>query len=153
MDISENPNHYFIDTYKSKYICTDCRKSFKRKLLSDITADKDIEEKAPKCPDCGKSTHWIGPKFRAPKVDNIKAWDSIRVLSDIGLLSVFWGATNYVDIPQSKKALDEFLKNVKEKYECNIRRWTSVEYSPENKNQIKYFSEAIRKIDIHLKTS
>ena len=153
MDMTDNPNYYFIERpYKSKYICTDCRKSFKRKLLSDITTDKDIEEKAPKCPDCGKPTNWIGLKFRAPKTDNIKAWNSIKALHDIGLLNFIGWANNYVDIPETKKSLNDFLKDLKGNYERNIKRWATIEYSPDNKNQIKYFSKAIKKIDKHLQT-
>ena len=153
MDMRDNPNYYFIERpYKSKYICTDCRKSFKRKLLSDITTDKDVEEKAPKCPDCGKPTSWIGPKFRAPKTDNIKAWNSIKALHDIGLLNFIGWANNYVDIPETKKSLDDFLNDLKVSYEYNIKRWTTTEYSSDNKNHIKYFSDAIKKIDKHLQT-
>jgi DNA-directed RNA polymerase subunit RPC12/RpoP len=153
MDMTDNPNYYFIERpYKSKYICTDCRKSFKRKLLADITTDKDIEEKEPKCPDCGKLTSWIGPKFRPPKTDNVKAWNSIKALHDIGLLNFIGWANNYVDIPETKKSLNDFLNDLKENYEWNIKRWTTTEYSPDNKNQIKYFSEAIKKIDKHLQT-
>lgn len=153
MNMTDNPNYYFIESsYKSKYICTDCRKSFKRKILSDISTDKVIEEKELKCPDCGKPTSWIGPKFRAPKTGNIKAWNSIKILHDIGLLNFIGWAMNYVDIPVTKKSLNDFLNDLKENYEWNIKRWTTIEYSPDNKNQIKYFSEAIKKIDKHLQT-
>jgi len=153
MDMKDNPNYYFVERpYKSKYICTDCRKSFKRKLLSDITTDKDIEEKAPKCPDCGKLTNWIGPKFRVPKTDNIQAWNSIKTLYDIGLLNFIGWGNNYDDIPETKKSLNDFLKDLKENYEWKIKRLTTIEYSPDNKNQIKYFSEAIKKIEKHLQT-
>lgn len=126
MNMRDNPNYYFIERpYKSKYTCTDCRKSFKRKLLSDITIDKDVEEKAPKCPDCGKPASWIGPKFRAPKTDNTKVWNSIKALHDIGLLNFIGWANNYVDIPETKKSLDDFLNDLKVNYEYNIKRWTT----------------------------
>ena len=151
--MTDNPNYYFIERpYKSKYICTDCRKSFKRKILSDITTDKDIEEKEPKCPDCGKPTNWIGPKFRAPKTENTIAWNAIKVLYDLGLLNFIGWANNFIDIPETQKSLNDFLKDLKGNYEWNIKRWTTIEYSPDNKNQIKYFSEAIKKIDKHLQT-
>ncbi|MES2690199.1 MAG: hypothetical protein V4658_07335 [Bacteroidota bacterium] len=151
MDMTDNPNYYEIERpYKSKYICIDCRKSFKRKVLSDIMPDKDIEEKAHKCPDCGKPTNYIGPKFRAPKTDNIKAWNSIRALHDIGVLNFIGWANTYVDIPETKKSLNDFLKDLKDNYEWNINWWVSREHSSKNQNQIKYFSEAIKKIDNHL---
>ena len=151
--MTDNPNYHIIERpYKSKYICTDCRKSFKRKILGDISTTNDTEEKEPKCPACGQSTNWIGPKFRAPKSDDIKAWNSIKVLHDIGLLNFIGWANNYVDIPETKKSLNDFLKNLKANYEWNIKRWSTIDYSPDNKKQIKYFSEVIKKIDKHLKT-
>jgi DNA-directed RNA polymerase subunit RPC12/RpoP len=153
MDMRENPNYYFnCSRYKSKYICTDCRKSFKRKILADVTIDKNIEEKNPKCPDCGKSTDWIGPKFRAPKTENIKAWKSIKALHDIGLLHSIGWANNYFEIPETTKALKDFLKDLKVNYEWSIKKWATNEYSSDNKIQIKHFSEAIKKIEKHLKT-
>lgn len=153
MDMIDNPNYYFIERpYKSKYICMDCKKSFKRKILSDIATDNDIEEKEPKCPDCGNPTNWIGPKFRAPKTDNIKAWNSIKALHDIGVLNFIGWANTYVDIPETKKSLNDFLRNLKTNYEWNIKKWTTTEYSPDNKKQIKYFADAIKKIDKHLET-
>jgi DNA-directed RNA polymerase subunit RPC12/RpoP len=153
MDMKDNPNYYFIERpYKSKYICADCRKVFKRKILADITKGRNIQEKEPKCPDCGGRTSWIGPKFRAPKSDNINAWNSINTMHDIGVLNFIGWANNHLDIPETQKALRIFLADLKSNYEQNIKRWTTTEYSPDNKNQIKLFADAIKRIDKHLKT-
>ncbi len=152
MEMTENPNYYFVDKpYKSKYICTDCRKVFKRRVLSDITSDEDVEEKEPKCPDCGNSTSWIGPKFRAPKLDKFKAWNSIKVLHDIGVLNFIGFANNKFILPETKKGLRDLLLDMKDYYELTIKRWTSMDYSPDNKNQIRHLSDAIKRIDRHLK--
>lgn len=151
MDMTDNPNYYFIERpYKSKYICTDCRKSFKRKLLADILIETGAEEKAPKCPDCGKPTHWIGPKFRAPQTENIQAWNSIGTLRKVGLLNFIGWANNDIKIPETKKALDDLLKSLKISYEASINKWVTRTYSQGNKDQIKYLSEIIKKIDQHL---
>jgi DNA-directed RNA polymerase subunit RPC12/RpoP len=146
-----NPNYNVIQgPYKSKYICTDCRKSFKRKMLADISTSEDIKEKEPKCPDCGNPSIWIGPKFRAPKTDNIKAWNSIKTLNDIGVLNFIGWANVNIKIPETKKSLNDLLKNLKASYERNIESFMTMEYSPDNKNQIKHFADAIKKIDKHL---
>ena len=153
MDSRENPNYYFDSfRYKSKYICTDCRKSFKRKILADLTGDKELDEKDAKCPDCGGLTAWIGPKFRAPKTENTKAWNSIKVLRDMGLIHFFGWANNSVEIPESTKALKDYLKDLKANYEWNIKKRISSEYAPDNKDLIKHFSENIKKIDEFIKT-
>ncbi|RYE27035.1 MAG: hypothetical protein EOP45_02490 [Sphingobacteriaceae bacterium] len=149
--MTDNPNYYFIERpYKSKYICITCRKSFKRRLLIDILPNKDIEEKEPTCPDCGNLTNFVGPKFRAPKMENLKAWNSIKVLHDIGILNFIGFTNNYISIPETTKSLKDFLEDLKARYEGNIKRWTTIEYSPGNKNQIQYFSNAIQKIEKHL---
>lgn len=147
MDHSENPNFYSQERpYKSKYICTHCRKAFKRKVLSDINREQ-TEEKAPKCPECGRITSWIGPKFRPPKKDDLKAWQSVGVLYDLGLLTYIGWANNDIEIPNSKKGLKDLLIQLKEDYERNVRGWISAEYSTDNKSQIKFFSEGMREIE------
>jgi hypothetical protein len=149
----DNPNYYFIQRpYKSKYICTDCRKSYKRKLLADISTSEGIEEKGPKCPDCGNPSIWIGPKFRAPKTDNIKAWNSIKTLHDIGALNFIGWANVNINIPETKKSLNDLLKDLKASYEKQINSFMTMEYSPDNKNQIKYFADVIKKIDKYLQS-
>ena len=151
MDMIENPNYYFVERpYKSKYICTDCRKVFKRKILSDIKVKDEINEKVPKCPECGNQTSWIGPKFRAPKVDNITAWNSIRILTDIGVLNFIGFANEKVSIPETKKSLKNLLIEIKVNCEFSMRNWMTNDYNPENKNQIGHFSEIIKRIDNNL---
>ncbi len=151
MDMRLNPNYYFVDKpYKQKYICVVCRKSFKRRVLSDIS--KETDEKEPKCPECGKPTSWIGPKFRAPKSDNVNAWNSVKVLRDIGVLNYFGYASEKIKLPETKKALKEILINIKEEYKYYINKYVSLEYNKNNKIQIAYFADIIKKIEKHLKS-
>lgn len=152
MDMIENPNYYLVERpYKSKYICTDCRKVFKRKILSDFSTEKDIEESEPKCPDCGSPTSWIGPKFRAPKKDNLTAWNSIKVLNEIGVLRFIGFANDKVIIAETKKSLEILLENMRNDFKLNIKKWTSADYNPDIKIQIKYLSDMIIKIENYLK--
>jgi hypothetical protein len=152
MDMRENPNYYFNEVaYKSKYICVHCRKSFKRKLLSDIAGD-DKEEIKPVCPICSRESTWIGPKFRSPKTENINAWRSIEILNDIGVLDFIGWAGVPVVIPESSKGLKDMLLSMKEKEEHNVRKWLSNPYHEDIKNQIKYSSDKLKKIDSYLKT-
>ncbi len=151
MDMSINPNYYFVDKpYKQKYICVACRKSFKRRLLSDVS--KEAVEKEPKCPDCGKITSWIGPKFRAPKSDNVKAWNSVKVLRDVGALNYFGFASEKIKLPETNKALKDILGDIKEVCEQQIKMYVSAKHNDNNKTQIGHFSDTIKKIDKHLKT-
>ena len=151
MDIRENPNYYIQDRpYKPKYICCNCRKAFKRIVASDIKGI--VEESAEaKCPDCGSKTTWIGPKFRAPKSSDIKTWNSIDVLSRIGLLNFIGFANNAIQIPDSNKSLMVLLNDIKENYEWKIKKWISAEYSERNTEQIKIFSELVERIKKEIK--
>ncbi len=151
MDFRKNPNYYYPgEFYKSKYICVTCRKVFKRKVLSDFS--KKTDEKEPKCPQCGVLTTWIGLKFRAPKGDNIQAWNSIGVLANIGALNFTGFATYRIQIPETTKALKDMLIAIKENYEFQINKYVSSDYNENNKKQIGYFSKTIKKINLHLNT-
>ncbi|MDH5380952.1 MAG: hypothetical protein OEW75_08870 [Cyclobacteriaceae bacterium] len=153
MDIRENPNYYIQERpYKSKYICCKCRKAFKRKVPLDVKGLN--EEKEPsKCSDCGNETTWIGPKFRPPKSTDIKIWNSIDVLSRIGLLNFTGFVNNKIEIPESPKSLKILLEEIKNNFEWNIKKWMSADYAEGNSEQIRIFSELIQKIEKELKTS
>lgn len=154
MDYTNNPNytttHKLERVYKQKLICYTCRKVFKRRTAEDIGINDGEDGGKLTCPNCGRDAHYIGPKFRAPKSDNTKAWHSIEVLTSLGVLYFFGWAGNNTPIPESKKGLEDLLKDMKEQYECSIRRWLSNEYSEDNKVQIKYLSERVAQIDRYL---
>ncbi len=152
MQIKDNPNYYFIDKpYKPKLICFGCRKVFKRKLLLDIQVDKEEDWSKMICPNCGKAANFIGPKFRAPKSDNVKAWKTIESLHSIGLLNFLGYANNIVLIPESKKGLMALLKEMRSTKEESINRLASGDYSEMNKEYIKSSSDIVKKIDKYLK--
>ena len=151
MDISDNPNYYFTDRpYKPKLICCDCRKVFKRRLATDLNIDKEEDWSNMTCPNCGKKASYVGPKFRAPKADNIQAWKSIEVLNNIGALNFIGFGADRTEIPESAKGLTDMLTEMKTDYEHTIRRYVSYEYREENKVQIKAFSDIIKRIDKYL---
>lgn len=149
MDISQNPDYSSTDKlYKDKYVCVDCRKCFKRRVLSDFS--QETLEKDPKCPDCGKITFWVESKFRPPKSDNLKAWNSVKVLHDIGGLSFLSYGNPTIHFPETNKGLKVMLMEMRHCYEQSIRRYISSEYDEDNKLQVGYLSEMIKKIDQHL---
>lgn len=153
MDFRDNPNYYYSDKpYKAKMICCDCRKVFKRKLAADLKIETDENWDTMICPNCGKKAEYVGPKFRAPKSDNTKAWKSIAVLNNIGTLRFMGFASNTVIIPESHKGLVDLVTNMKNRCEENISQWVRYEFNENNKTQIKAFSEIIKKIDKFLQS-
>ncbi len=150
MEITENPNYYIQERpYKTKFICFDCRKVYKRKVATDFNGTED--EHPASCPECGIQSTWIGPKFRPPKSDDIKSWNSIAVLSRIGLLCFIGFANNQTVIPTSKKALKTLLEQIKRSYELNIKNWSTANYEPGNSDQIRIFTELAERIKQELK--
>lgn len=153
MEWIDNPNYYPQEKpYKTKYLCFDCRKCFKRKVAIDIPKLNNEIQRA-KCPECGKESSWVGPKFRPPKSNNTNEWESIRILSRIGILHFRGFATNKIEIPKSHKSLMVELKSIREICHINMERWLRQKYEKENSKQIGIFSDVIKKIDIELKAS
>ncbi|MBK8352608.1 MAG: hypothetical protein IPL21_13300 [Saprospirales bacterium] len=145
MDYTTNPNFYLDgNKYKFKYICFDCRKIFKRKILSDFENSEECFDKMAKCPQCNKESTYIGQKFRAPKIENEQAWNSLKILLDIGVLGYDGWASPSVKLFGTKKALKDYLETLKEETKCLINKMYSKEI---NSHQ----SQIIKKIDFHLK--
>jgi DNA-directed RNA polymerase subunit RPC12/RpoP len=129
-----------------KFVCFECRKSFKRSISTGLD-----ELDPPKCPECSRNTSWIGQKFRPPKITNIRAWKSIKLLSEIGLLDLGGvGGDKSIEIPESTQKLKSLLLESKEHYECQIRKCISSDYSKGNKENIKCFNKTVLKINLAL---
>ena len=65
---------YAMTRYKPHYACFNCRKTFKRRILSDLESKDDFQLKEAKCPDCVQLMANMGKDFEAPKKSAIKAW-------------------------------------------------------------------------------
>lgn len=151
MDMRDNPNYYYTDRpYKPKLICCDCRKVFKRRLNTDFNSPDVKDDSELICPNCGKPANYVGPKFRAPKSENVKAWKSIQVLNEIGVLHFMGFASDKIIIPESSKALTDLLIRMKVHYQNTIESWVRMAYDEQNKMQIKAFAALIKKIDKYL---
>ena len=145
MDYNSNPNYGSIEKpYKSKFVCIDCRKTFKRRLLSDL-AEEEVS-KHPKCPQCGKLTFWIGPKFRSPKAEDLKSWESLKILCELQIISFSGWATIPISNPKSEKKLKELLKKIKATLQLSLERMGT----SKNEKVVLSFSQTIRLIDEYL---
>ncbi|MGD9212971.1 MAG: hypothetical protein PVI90_19455, partial [Desulfobacteraceae bacterium] len=69
----------------SSYACLGCRKAFKKnryKQLSDGNwepLDYDVV-----CPQCGGEVFDAGDAFKAPKANDVKAWNELKPLFEFG---------------------------------------------------------------------
>jgi len=144
MDWRDNPNFYQQERpYKDKYICGDCCKSFKRRVASDIGI-KEKEEKPATCPQCGKETIWIGPKFEPPKSSDKVAWRSIEIMRRIGYWGFFGWGSGSVNIPKGNLELKLYLNQLLNQLNPIIHEGG---LSPEN---LDYKTSLRRKIQVEL---
>lgn len=109
---------YGMTRYKSHYACFNCRKTFKRRLLSDILEGHHKAEKGSpaKCPECSGLMANMGLDFETPKKTDIKAWSHIATLYTVGITFHSCGCNGPGYIPSDSKALLLFFEEIKEHY-------------------------------------
>ena len=90
--------------YLHPHVCFECRKSFKRSA--------DVRQSRP-CPVCAGPTHPMNRKFKAPKQDDKKAWQIVRLLFDHGFrfASVVDETGARVQYPTTLAEAEEFVRS------------------------------------------
>ncbi len=119
--------------YKPHYACFKCRKTFKRRLIKDITEGGQSIQEA-KCPECGELMANMGLDFESPKKDDVKKWEHLKSLYSVGITFHSCGCSGPGYIPNSKEKLMEYFEQLKEKYLKNIDFWRS-RTEPANKQE------------------
>jgi len=105
---------YGINTYKPHYACFKCRKTFKRRLLTDIDRDsREFEKQSYKCPECNGMTANMGLDFESPKRSDLKAWNHMKELYEAGITFHSCGCSGPGYIPKDKNKLIDFLSEKK----------------------------------------
>lgn len=105
--------------YKPHYACFRCRKSFKRRLLSDI-GGKAFDGKSAKCPECGSLMANMGKDFEAPKKDDVKKWQHLENLYVVGITFHSCGCTGAGFVPRDKEQLKKYFEEILENYHKNL---------------------------------
>jgi len=126
---------YAMIAYKPHFACFRCRKTFKRRLLGDITDNNHPESKAAKCSDCGELMADMGKDFKAPKKENIKEWKHLERLYAVGITFHSCGCSGPGYIPKTTEQLIKHFEEIKQNYLEELNFWqTRVE--PTTKQQI-----------------
>lgn len=113
---------YSAAPYKPHYACFECRKTFKRRLMSDINRDDKRTVEA-KCPQCGQLMADMGLDFASPPKDNIKAWAHLKTLYTVGITFHSCGCSGPGYIPSSPEQLAEYLEETKQTYLNHLAFW------------------------------
>jgi len=73
--------------YKEPFACFTCRKAFKQVNRWELPKElqpKKGENRLCKCPQCGRPMADMGHDFKAPKQNNIKQWEKVKILFEHG---------------------------------------------------------------------
>lgn len=110
---------YAMAIYKPHYACFNCRKTFKRRLLGDLT---DVEAK---CPQCGNLTADMGLDFKSPRQTDVKSWEQMKNLYTVGQTFHSCGCSGPGYIPDTTEKLLEYIKEKKATYLKHLQFWLS----------------------------
>lgn len=133
--------------YKPHYACFDCRKTFKRRLFSDIRKGTEIAEA--KCPQCGKLMANMGLDFAAPPKDEVKKWEHLRNLYEVGITFHSCGCTGPGYIPRDKEQLLAHFERILSLYHQHLeafRKRTEPQTQSEKDRDRQYHSAIITSI-------
>lgn len=133
---------YAMHSYKPHYACFDCRKTFKRRLLSDVAPGRQesvagqwfradaqkLPSAAPaaapaRCPDCGGLAAGMGLDFQAPPKTDRKAWQHLRSLYAVGIAFHSCGCGGPGLVPATPEALVAHLEQQLAGYVAELRYW------------------------------
>ena len=117
---------YSMSTYKPHYACFNCRKTFKRRLLTDLNPIIAATVSKPsKCPECGELMADMGLDFKAPAKSDKKAWEHLANLYKAGVTFHSCGCYGPGFVPKSRQALVDMLEERKTRYIRNRRFWSN----------------------------
>lgn len=128
---------YAMIPYKPHYACFSCRKTFKRRLLSDITECDQVASKEAKCPECGSLMANMGKDFKAPKKEAIKEWKQLELLYSVGITFHSCGCSGPGYIPNTPEQLIKHFEKIGQTYQQQLDFWRRRE-------------EPVTKYEIHL---
>jgi DNA-directed RNA polymerase subunit RPC12/RpoP len=113
---------YAMIAYKPHYACFDCRKTFKRRLMSDISRGEESKIVA-KCPECGSLMANMGKDFESPKKKDAKGWEHIKSLYSVGITFHSCGCTGPGYIPNTKEAIAHYFEELINDYHLQVNFW------------------------------
>ena len=127
-----------MSSYKSHYACFNCRKTFKRRLLSDILHgdNKESKETPSKCPECSQLMANMGLDFESPKKKDVKSWEHLSTLYEVGITFHSCGCSGPGYIPRDADELIGFFSKIKADYIEHQTSWARRKDDPENQSEI-----------------
>lgn len=91
----------------SHHACFACRKAFHKPADLSETGWVVLGKTLYPCPDCGQPMTPMGKNFKAPKREDLEAWQVLEILANKGFLHDHNTATQY---PTKLRDLEAFLE-------------------------------------------
>ena len=111
-------------SYKPHLACFACRKTFKRRWLSDIDRDTTRADSVPAtCPQCRGQLADMGLDFKSPPVRDVAAWQHLRNLYAAGITYHSCGCSGPGYVPATTAALASYLAERLAGYVQELRYW------------------------------
>jgi hypothetical protein len=108
---------YSWHNYKDHFACFDCRKAFKQWQWEATDEDEFNRRQKLKhvprevmCPDCGESMTDMGLDFKAPRQNDVEAWEVLRVLSEHGFRFFGCGCSVGFTPPETLREVPAWLQ-------------------------------------------
>lgn len=127
---------YAMTSYKPHYACFTCRKTYKRRLLSDINREYGNEESPAKCPECSAVMADMGLDFKSPPKKNIKLWNHLSTLYKVGITFHSCGCNGPGYIPNTSEELIEYFSRIREIYLKHQYFWSRRREDPKTQSDI-----------------
>lgn len=105
-------------SYKLHYACFGCRKVFKRRLWLDIKKGNAQDEA--RCPQCRKLMANMGLDFAAPPKNDVKKWEHLKNLYQVGITFHSCGCTGPGYIPRDKEQMLQHFEEIKAGYQRHL---------------------------------
>lgn len=121
-----------MTTYKPHYACFNCRKTFKRKLASDV----DGKGSEAKCPQCAELMANMGLDFESPKKENSKEWNHLKNLYAVGITFHSCGCSGPGYIPKDNEELKDYFESILIRYKKQLSFWQN-RIEPESEAEIQ----------------
>lgn len=127
---------YAVVRYKPHYACFNCRKTFKRRLMWDISRDTKTVDVEAKCPQCSQLMANMGLDFAAPKKEDVKKWKHLQSLYSVGIAFHSCGCTGPGYIPNTTEELVAYFKEKLQCYNTELEFWRN-RVEPTNEREIQ----------------
>ncbi len=134
-----------LPPYKPHLACFACRKSFKRRLASDIGHRGSSHP--PLCPHCRRQLADMGLNFKAPKKNDLRAWAVASSLFEAGETFESRGCCGPTYRPREPRMLAQYFDDRHRELSAHLSRWVSDRDEPRRAEAIENLRTQLARLE------